>query len=247
MKLEEKIKYKYLYDKKLNILKFFYFLFQYLKMLLKFRNPNSHWGVDLILNSIFKNKRKGFYVDIGCHHPLINNHTYLFYKKGWSGVNIDIDFSSIDMFNFYRPKDINRQLALSDKVGEANLYFYHNRAAKNTLSKEFGADSKTIKNIKTDTLTNFLNQNNLSDKKIDFMSIDVEGNELKVLEGLDFKTIKPSVILVEFRIPNVKEFYQKNITDIISSPIYNFMISQNYKLINWNHDDLMFMRNETSL
>ena len=247
MKLEEKIKNKYLYDKKLNILKFFYFLFQYLKMLLKFRNPNSHWGVDLILNSIFKNKRKGFYVDIGCHHPLINNHTYLFYKKGWSGVNIDIDFSSIDMFNFYRPKDINRQLALSDKVGEANLYFYHNRAAKNTLSKEFGADSKTIKNIKTDTLTNFLNQNNLSDKKIDFMSIDVEGNELKVLEGLDFKTIKPSVILVEFRIPNVKEFYQKNITDIISSPIYNFMISQNYKLINWNHDDLMFMHNETSL
>ena len=247
MKLEEKIKYKYLYDKKLNILKFFYFLFQYLKMLLKFRNPNSHWGVDLILNSIFKNKKNGFYVDIGCHHPLINNHTYLFYKKGWSGVNIDIDFSSIDMFNFYRPKDINRQLALSDKVGEANLYFYHNRAAKNTLSKEFGADSKTIKNIKTDTLTNFLIQNNLSDKKIDFMSIDVEGNELKVLEGLDFKTIKPSVILVEFRIPNVKEFYQKNITDVISSPIYNFMISQNYKLINWNHDDLMFMHNETSL
>ena len=247
MKLEEKIKYKYLYDKKLNILKFFYFLFQYLKMLLKFRNPNSHWGVDLILNSIFKNKRKGFYLDIGCHHPLINNHTYLFYKKGWSGANIDIDFNSIDMFNFYRPKDINRQLALSDKVGEANLYFYHNRAAKNTLSKEFGVDSKTIKNIKTDTLTNFLIQNNLSDKKIDFMSIDVEGNELKVLEGLDFKTIKPSVILVEFRIPNVKEFYQKNITDIISSPIYNFMISQNYKLINWNHDDLMFMHNETSL
>jgi len=247
MKLEEKIKYKYLYDKKLNILKFFYFLFQYLKMLLKFRNPNSHWGVDLILNSIFKNKRKGFYVDIGCHHPLINNHTYLFYKKGWSGANIDIDFNSIDMFNFYRPKDINRQLALSDKVGEANLYFYHNRAAKNTLSKEFGVDSKTIKNIKTDTLTNFLIQNNLSDKKIDFMSIDVEGNELKVLEGLDFKTIKPSVILVEFRIPNVKEFYQKNITDIISSPIYNFLISQNYKLINWNHDDLMFMHNETSL
>ena len=247
MKLEEKIKYKYLYDKKLNILKFFYFLFQYLKMLLKFRNPNSHWGVDLILNSIFKNKRKGFYVDIGCHHPLINNHTYLFYKKGWSGANIDIDFSSVDMFNFYRPKDINRQLALSDKVGEANLYFYHNRAAKNTLSKEFGVDSKTIKNIKTDTLTNFLIQNNLSDKKIDFMSIDVEGNELKVLEGLDFKTIKPSVILVEFRIPNVKEFYQKNITDIISSPIYNFLISQNYKLINWNHDDLMFMHNETSL
>ena len=247
MKLEEKIKFKYLYDKKLNIFKFFYFLFQYLKMLLKFRNPNSHWGVDLILNSIFKNKRKGFYLDIGCHHPLINNHTYLFYKKGWSGANIDIDFNSIDMFNFYRPKDINRQLALSDKVGEANLYFYHNRAAKNTLSKEFGVDSKTIKNIKTDTLTNFLIQNNLSDKKIDFMSIDVEGNELKVLEGLDFKTIKPSVILVEFRIPNVKEFYQKNITDIISSPIYNFMISQNYKLINWNHDDLMFMHNETSL
>jgi hypothetical protein len=75
MKLEEKI--KYLYDKKLNILKFFYFLFQYLKMLFKFRKPNSHWGLDLILNSMLKKKTKGFYVNIGRHRSLINNHTYL--------------------------------------------------------------------------------------------------------------------------------------------------------------------------
>jgi len=28
---------------------------------------------------------------------------------------------------------------------------------------------------------------------------------------------------------------------IVKSEIYKFMIENNYKLINWNHDDLMFM------
>lgn len=81
MKLEEKLKDKYLYKKNLNIFKLIYFFFQFLKHKIKPRKTNSHWGVDLILNDIFKNKKKGFYIDIGCHHPMINNHTYLFYKK----------------------------------------------------------------------------------------------------------------------------------------------------------------------
>ena len=37
------------------------------------------------------------------------------------------------------------------------------------------------------------------------------------------------------------EFYQKDIDMILNSEIYKHMIKNNYKLINWNHDDLMFM------
>ena len=40
-----------------------------------------------------------------------------------------------------------------------------------------------------------------------------------------------------------KEFYEVNILDIIDSDLYKFLINRNYKLINWIHDDLMFMRN----
>ena len=123
MKLEEKLKAKYLYKKKLNIFKLIYFFAQFLKNRIKSRRPNSHWGVDLILNDVFKNKKNGFYIDIGCHHPMINNHTYLFYKKNWTGINIDLDFNSIDMFNFFRPKDINIQCALSNIEDETEFFF----------------------------------------------------------------------------------------------------------------------------
>ena len=241
MKLEEKLKAKYLYKKKLNIFKLIYFFAQFLKNRIKSRRPNSRWGVDLILNDVFKNKKNGFYIDIGCHHPMINNHTYLFYKKNWTGINIDLDFNSIDMFNFFRPKDINIQCALSNIEDETEFFFYHNRAVKNTISKEFGHDAVTVKKIKTNTLNNIINDENLNNQIIDFVSIDVEGNELNVLKGFDLKKFKPKIILLEYIQHNVKEFYQKDINSIINSEIYQYMIKYNYKLINWNHDDLMFM------
>ena len=49
MKIEEKIKNKYLYSKKTNIFKFFYFYFQFLKAKFKPRLAYSHWGIDLII------------------------------------------------------------------------------------------------------------------------------------------------------------------------------------------------------
>jgi FkbM family methyltransferase len=241
MKFEEKLKAKYLYKKKINIFKLIYFFAQYLKTIIKPIRPNSRWGVDLILNDIFKNKKKGFYIDIGCHHPIINSHTYLLYKKGWMGINVDIDFNSIDMFNFFRPKDINKQVALSNNIKDTELYFYHNRAAKNTISREFGQDAVTVKKIRTNTLNNLIDEQKLNNQTIDFINIDVEGNELNVLKGFDLKKFKPKVILLEYIRSDMTEFYQKDIDMILSSEIYKYMIKNNYKLINWNHADLMFM------
>ena len=241
MKLEEILKEKFLYKKKLNIFKLIYFFSQFIKSKTKKISPSSRWGVDLILNDIFKNKKKGFYIDIGCHHPLINNHTYLFYKKGWNGINIDLDFNSIDMFNFFRPKDLNRQVALSNDIVNTEFYFYHNRAAKNTISKQFGLDATEIKKIKTNTLDNLIYELKLQNQKIDFVNIDVEGNELNVLKGFDLKKFKPKVILLEYIRNDMTEFYQKDIDIIVNTELYKYMFKNDYKLINWNHDDLMFM------
>ena len=67
----------------------------------------SFGGIDSLILNIFKNQDKGFYLDIGCGHPIKNNNTYLLNKKGWSGINIDINPTSIDLFNIARPKDFN--------------------------------------------------------------------------------------------------------------------------------------------
>ncbi len=241
MKIEEKIKNKYLYSKKTNIFKFFYFYFQFLKAKFKPRVAYSHWGVDLIITKLLNSKNKGIYIDVGCHHPFLNNHSYLLYKSGWEGINIDIDYNSIDMFNFFRKSDVNIQTAVTNHKGEVDLYFYHNRAAKNTISKEFGSNAKEKKKINSDTLNNIIENSKFKNSKIDFVSIDVEGNEMNVLNGFNLKKYKPKLILLEFIIPNKKEFYEKDINEITNSEVYKFLIKNDYKLINWNHDDLLFM------
>ena len=242
MKIEEKIKNKYLYSKKANIFKFFYFYFQFLKAKFKPRLAYSHWGIDLIITKLLNSKNKGIYIDVGCHHPFLNNHSYLLYKSGWEGINIDIDYNSIDMFNFFRKSDVNIQTAVTDHKGEVDLFFYHNRAAKNTISKEFGSDAKEQKKINSDTLNNIIENSKFKNSKIDFVSIDVEGNEMNVLNGFNLKKYKPKLILLEFILPNKKEFYEKDINEIINSEVYKFLTKNEYKLINWNHDDLLFMR-----
>ena len=63
----------------------------------------SFGGCDLIIDYIFKSKNKGFYIDVGCQHPISNNNTYLLYKKGWSGINIDLDKKNINLFDLERP------------------------------------------------------------------------------------------------------------------------------------------------
>jgi len=243
MKFEEKIKNKFLYDKKINFFKFLYFNYQYLKSKFKPRIINANWGVDVIVERILKDKSKGIYIDVGCHHPLINNNTYLLNRKGWSGINIDLDFNAIDMFNYFRPNDDNQLIALASKKGESDLFFFHNRAAKNTLNKINGRGAKFVKKIKTDTLDNIIKQSKLSIKKIDFLSIDVEGNELEVLKGFNIKKYNPKVIVLELIDKNTNSFYQQKIEKIQQSSIYKYLIKNNYKLSNWIHDDLVFVSN----
>ena len=55
-------------------------------------------SVDLIIDRIFRDLKKGVYVDVGCNHPIKYNNTYLLYKKGWEGINIDADVNSINLF-----------------------------------------------------------------------------------------------------------------------------------------------------
>ena len=245
MKLEEKIKNKYLYVKGFNIFKLIYFFYQFLKTkkILNQKKFYSNWGIDMMADDFFKNKSTGFYIDVGCHQPLLNNNTYRLYKRGWTGINIDLDYNTIDMFNFFRKKDLNIQAAISNIIEEKDLYFFHNGSAINTLSKETGYKAKEIRKIKTTTLNHIIENSKFKDKEIDYISIDVEGHELNVLEGLNFGKYKPKLVVLELIDPNIKEFYEQKIENIINSKINQFMEKNNYKLINWVHDDLVYVPN----
>ena len=174
------------------------FLKVFIKSLTHKKISYSYGGIDSLILNIFKNQKNGFYLDIGCGHPIKNNNTYLLNKKGWSGINIDLDNENIDLFNSYRKRDINLATAVSDKEGETDLYFYHSKSALNTISKENAdfqkAKVSTIKKIKTQTINKIIELSPYKDKKIDFLSIDVEGSELSILKNFDFKKYSPKVI-----------------------------------------------------
>ena len=90
-----------------------------------FINRKSYDGyeVDLTIAKYFKDKNNGFYVDVGAYHPTKVNNTYLLYKRNWRGINIDISDFSIDLFNFWRPKDLNFCRAITNKNGIAKKYY----------------------------------------------------------------------------------------------------------------------------
>ena len=100
-------------------------------------------NVDLIIDRIFKDISKGIYIDVGCNHPIKFNNTYLLYKRGWHGINVDTDSTAINLFDKMRKNDHNVNCIVSDKEELKELYFYHERSAINTLSKDLVDSRKT--------------------------------------------------------------------------------------------------------
>ena len=206
--------------KKLHILHNIYVKHKYFKK----RKTHAMDGEDLIIADYFKNKQKGFYVDVGCYHPIHRNNTFLLYKKGWKGINIDIHSFSIELFKYLRPNDLNYNFAISDKKEIIDMFFQKELSQLSTI--DYDQAKKSLqgeikkKKIQSFSLNEVLKFSNLENKKIDLLDIDVEGADLKVLKGLSFEMTNPELICVEIHDKNLKE-----------SETYKFLINLNYELI----------------
>ena len=173
-----------------NILKYLYYMYYRPKIFFP-KKTYSMYGEDLIVDKFFKKKQKGYYVDVGCYHPIDGNNTYLLYKKGWSGINIDINKLSIDLFKKARKEDVNINIAISNKLKKVKLYYRKKINMLNTINKKFANNSFkkgfSVDYIQAQTLNSVLEKSKLKNKKIDFLNIDIEGNEINALKTLDFK------------------------------------------------------------
>jgi FkbM family methyltransferase len=148
-------------------------------------------GEDIFIEKYFKNKSKGFYIDVGCYHPLDGNNTHLLYKKGWNGINLDINYYSIKLFNFLRRRDINIHSGISNKRGRLTMYYRKEINMLNTLDKKIAKmqfrNGYKKKNIQVNTLNYHISKHSKKIETIDFINIDVEGGELNVLKSLNFR------------------------------------------------------------
>jgi FkbM family methyltransferase len=157
-------------------------------------------GEDIILQKcFFPDQEKGFYVDVGAFDPFLFSNTHLFYRKGWSGINIEPNSAGFERLKKYRKRDINLNLAVSDRASEVpfmidSVFSCIDDGSSNPRDRNPEATQNTIC---TKPLSAILDQYLPPCISIDFMSIDCEGHDRIVLESNDWSRYRPAILLVE--------------------------------------------------
>lgn len=171
--------------------------------LLQMNYSFSQDGEDMILDNLLNYKKKGFYIDIGAYHPLRFSNTMRFYQRGWHGINIDVMPGSMKLFNRLRPRDINIEAGVASTDKEMTCYIFKEKALNTfdatVLERYKQAGILPIKeiSIKPYTIMQVLNKYVGESQEIDFMDIDIEGFDEKVVSQMDFDKYRPTIIMLE--------------------------------------------------
>ena len=194
----------------------------------------------IFLREYFANQKKGFYIDVGCYHPIRLSNTKFLSDKGWRGINIDISKKSIDLFNIARKKDTNLNIGIAEKETFLEGYFkkdlYHANTLDNDHSNYFFGQEPKKKIIEIKTLNSIINRY-AKGKKINLIDIDCEGKDLEVLKGLNLSRNNIELIMIEMH-------GYDNKTREKSKKIFEILENNNFKLIHGDYPaTLIFKKN----
>ena len=169
-----------------------------------FKKSYSQDKEDLFLINHFKGLRKGYYIDIGCHHPKRFSNTYLLYRNGWNGLNIDANKWAIKLFKLFRYRDENLCAIISDSSQPAVFYEFNESALNGIISAQrvkklikLGYQVKKEKKITPISIQNLIKKYRLKDKKINFFKIDIEGLDFEVVKKINLKNLDIELLMVE--------------------------------------------------
>jgi FkbM family methyltransferase len=200
----------------------------------------SQEGEDMILRRIFHEKPVGFYVDVGAHHPRRFSNTYYFYRRGWSGINIDATPGSMRLFRRWRPRDINLEMAIGSEEAEL-VFFMFNESALNTFDAALARSRDQglyrivrEQRIPVQSLAAVLEAYLPAHRPIDFLSVDVEGMDLNVLQSHDWERVRPECVLVEC--------FGVNLLDLARESVYQFMCERSYQAVAKTANTVIFKR-----
>jgi hypothetical protein len=207
-----------------------------------YRQPSfAQEGEDVLLMRIFGKQRRGFYVDVGCHHPHRFSNSYAFYRRGWSGICIDPLPGVAQRFKFWRPRDTALEIGISEDHGYLTYHLF-NEPAINTFSEELARERDGLNNwrlletcrVQTMPLSVVIDRHLPAEvKQIDFLSVDVEGLDLQVLRSNDWARHSPRVV--------VAECLKTSISDWLEDPVVVFLRQQGYLPVSKTVNSVLFM------
>lgn len=186
----------------------------------------SQEGEDLLLWRLLNNQPRGFYVDVGAHHPFRFSNTHFFYKRGWRGINIEADPAAHALFEQHRPEDTNISCLVSDEAATHAFDIYNEPALNSAVAERrdnVGGHYHVVETLtlQARTLAAILADALPPATAIDFLSVDVEGFDLKVLASNDWARHRPRYVVVESFIDLAARH---------ENPVQDFLARQGYAL-----------------
>lgn len=217
-------------------------------------NSKSQIQQDLILDEqVFKNKTNGFFVEVGALDGFGASNTWYFeMERNWSGLLIEPNPIEFEKRNLHpRSKSIFENCAISDV--EKDINFLSIEGPCNVLSgiiefykpqhlERINKELEMYKNypqghdlysrreeipMKAVRLETLFDKHEI--KKIDLLSIDVEGAESQVLNSINFDKVDIDVFLIENNYGLNKEI--------------DFLSNKGYKLLGNIQWDSIFVKN----
>ncbi|WP_461572260.1 FkbM family methyltransferase [Sulfuricaulis sp.] len=176
---------------------------------------------------MLQEKENGFYVDVGAHHPIVSSNTFFFYKRGWSGINIEPNPKLARILRKRRLRDITIEFGVSNREGMLE-YFEFTAPGWNTFDKALvearvkeGHAVVDKRNIPVRRLEAILDKHLPAGTEIDFLSIDVEGYDANVLLSNDWNRFRPKCVVVEM--PRVIDM-----TTLVDDPLHRLLAAESY-------------------
>lgn len=197
-------------------------------------NPayHSQAGQDKYVEEFFfEGKTEGFFIEIGGHDGITGSNT-LFYEKfrNWDGICIEASPRLFEMMKMSRSVEC-LNLALSNFNGESAFMEITNGPHQmsgltadlvpnvlETLKTSADFEGREI-TVPVMTFEKLARERDL--KKVDYFSIDVEGAEIKLLQGIDFDFTDIRVMSIE-NPPDRKDNFE-GIRKIMSDRNYRFV------------------------
>ena len=190
------------------------FLLAFLKRLLyKYSLMTSQAGQDYwVFGEAFNEKRCGYFLDIGAHDGMSLSNTFLLESRyNWSGICIEAN-----PVTFEKLKKNRRAVCLNccldrseghvDFVLRGALGGIVGQDADNT---ESNARNNTVIKLKTSSLCRLL-EDQKAPHIIDYVSVDIEGSEERVLAGFDFNKYTFRCITIERPTGLLRDLFKKH-------------------------------------
>jgi FkbM family methyltransferase len=154
----------------------------------------SQFEIDKISKKIFGNKK--FFFECGGSHPFEQSNTEFLESNEWTGIVVEPWTGYNELYKQHRPNTILENFALvSNDYKEEFIEGNFSDDLGGSVIKNAHGNIWNPKLYPTSTITKILDKHNFNE--IHQMTIDVEGYEIEVLNGIDFHKIKIHFLVVE--------------------------------------------------